>query len=123
MLFILALITAQKRSLGQGNVFTHVYLSFCLQGVCIPACNGQRSCIFAYNGAGIRCVSRGVCPWVQGVYTLPRHTPPGHPCRDDHWNGRYASYWNAFLFDVLVIYIETGFPKFMINNSLTYLIN
>ena len=41
----------------------------------------------------------GVCLWVQGVYCSPGQTPKADTShRDDHWNGRYASYWNAFLF-------------------------
>ena len=72
---ILPIITARKRSLEQGNVFRNVCQSFCPQG------------------------ERG----------LPNPTPPPR-CR--HYldaphmgyyeirltNGRYASYWNAFLF-------------------------
>ena len=65
------IITARKRSLGQGNIFT---------GVCPPG--------------------GGVCLWVQGC-TPPGHThsldiPP--PCPPRSTSGWYASYWNAFLF-------------------------
>ena len=46
-----------------------------------------------------------------GRLTLGRHIPPGrHPPRqtvprDDHCSGRYASYWNAFLYSCYVVYI------------------
>ena len=75
------LITARKRSLGKGNVFTLFCQSFCSRGKgCIPACN-----------------------W--GVYTPWEDTPwadtppPGQTLsRDGNCSGRYASYWNAFLY-------------------------
>ena len=62
-------ITARKRSLGQGNIFTSVCDSFCPGGVSQYAIG--RGCMQACNG--------GVCLWVQGV-GVPRQTPP----RDDH---------------------------------------
>ena len=54
------LVTARKRSLGQGNAFTGVCLS---TGVWASA----------YKASG-------VCLW------------------GGEWGGRYASYWNAFLY-------------------------
>ena len=74
----------------------------------IPACNGQEGvgwCIPACNGWEGR---GGVYPgmqWVGGVVFIPAcngRGPPGkHPLPsppDGHWSGRYAAYWNAFLF-------------------------
>ena len=73
--YYLAFITAYKRSLGQGNVFTlvchsvyrGVYRSMQWAEVVYPSIQWGRGC-----------VSRGVCVWVQGgVHPLGRH-PPGH---------------------------------------------
>ena len=62
-----------QTKLRKGNVFTSVCLGFCPQGGggCLPPCTG----------------------W--GVWPTPlgRHPPDG-TC-----SGRYASYWNAFLFN------------------------
>ena len=64
-------ITARKRSLGQGNVFTPVCQWFCSRKGGVSA-SGSR-----------------------GVYIPPDTHTPG---RDGHWSGRYASCWNAFFF-------------------------
>ena len=76
------LITARKRSLGQGNDFTPV--SFCSQG-----------------GGGVhptRQTPPGQTP--RGRHPLgrhpPRQTPPPLP-RDGNWSRWYASHWNTFL--------------------------
>ena len=90
ILLELFLVTARKRSLGQGNIFTGVWLSmgvaskhasqvtwpegFCIQGICL-----QEVCI---QGVG-RPLPRNM------VYYGVRST-----------SGRYVSYWNAFLFHV-----------------------
>ena len=50
--------------------------------------------------------SRGVSASGLGVYTsLDTHTTPGYTLagRDGHWSGRYASYWNAFLFLITLV--------------------
>ena len=83
--------TSRKRSLGQGNVFTHVCQSFCSRGGDVyPACTGQGGALPRRWPAR----ERG-CPGTRG-----RHSPPGPETdpRDDHWSGQYASYWNTFLF-------------------------
>ena len=67
--FCCLIITARKRSLGQGNMFTGV----CLSTGGVPGPRGE--------GAW----SRGEVPGVDPP-------PDGYSC------GRYASYWNAFLF-------------------------
>ena len=66
----LRLITARKRCLGQGNIFIGVCQKFCSQVGGVSARGG------------------GVCFWgVSGG-----DPPDGYCC------GRYASYWNAFLY-------------------------
>ena len=63
------IITARKRSLGQGNIFTNVCQEFCSQ-IWVPGPGG--------------CLVLGGCVW--------------RPPRDGYCCGQYASYWNAFLF-------------------------
>ena len=89
------IFTARKGSLRRlGYVFTRVCLS---GGVStpggVPAPGGE--CLLQVGGACSRGVSapRGVCSGVGGV-----ETP-----RDGYCCGRYASYWNAFLFIYLFI--------------------
>ena len=96
-------ITARKRGLGQGNVFT---------GVCLST--GE--CVYLWvQGCVCLCVQGCVCLWVWGCAhappptpqdTHPRiHTPPDtQTSLDTHVHahtrsrgGRYASYWNAVL--------------------------
>ena len=74
MLDTTKLITALKRSLGQGNIFIGVCQEFCSQG-------GAWS--WGVPGRGGGAFSRG------GV---PGGDPP-----DGYCCGRYAAYWNAFL--------------------------
>ena len=97
-------ITARKRGLGQGNVFTGVCLS---TGECVCTSGSRAVCAS---------VSRGVCASGSGgVHTPPPRTPQDtHPpihtppdtqtSLDTHAHahtrsrgGRYASYWNAVL--------------------------
>ena len=74
-------ITACKRSLGQGNIFTSTCQEFCSQGggVC-SGCGGVR-------GSG-----PGGC---------------GDPPPDGYCCGRYASYWNALLIVIFLVKIST----------------
>ena len=104
-------ITARKRSLGQGNVFTPVCQSFCSQGgVCPTPLDADPP---DADPSGYR----HLVPWMQtlpgirstcGRYDPPldapgygQHAdgtiPPGCPGIRSTF-GRYASYWNAFLF-------------------------
>ena len=71
------IITVRKRSCGK-VMFLHLSVILFTRGV---SASGSRE---------------NVCLWVQGVYTPWADTP----CRDDHWSGRYASYWNAFLLTI-----------------------
>ena len=80
------IITARKRSLGQGNIFT---------GVCLST-GGSSSW-------GVS-VQDGLCPggsisrmvFVQYVVSVQGDLCQGDPRMVK--SGRYASYWNAFLF-------------------------
>ena len=111
---MIRIVTAHKRRLGQGNIFTPVCQSFCSWGKVYPSMQWAGGvCIPAWNGLGCVCVTRGICghggltrgvcyqgmwPRVcdhggvtgvcdQGVYTPSWST-----------SERYASYWNALLF-------------------------
>ena len=133
------IITARKRSLGQGNIFTSVCQEFhphggsaCSQGVWFRAEGGASS-----GGSGPGGVSRptpkgevegdqvqahtrggnwggsGPDPHPRGKLRgiRSRPTPKGeiegdqvqapHPTPDGYCCGRYASYWNAFLFGII----------------------
>ena len=70
------IFTARKRSLGQGNIFT-------------PVCHS---------------VHRGICLGPGGWGCLLPGVPGGDP-PDGYCCGRYASYWNAFLFrNIVTVY-------------------
>ena len=107
-----------QTKLREGNVFTPVCQSFYSQGGgsgggCIPACNGlgcipacieqgrvSQHAMGASASRSRRCLpmSLGVsASEYAGVY--PPDTPPWQtPPPDCHISGRYASYWNGFLF-------------------------
>ena len=132
----LFIITARKRSLEQGNIFTSTSDSFCSQGkgVCLWV---QLGCLHL----GMGCVCLWVWDWVRTSpwhtldtlpgYTLPLdtqtlghtdppghtpgHTPPGQP-PSQSTSGLYASYWDAFLFNN-VFWLKTR--KFYFSLSLT----
>ena len=84
----LTIITARKRSLGQGNIFTPV---------CHSVHGGEY--LTRYPLPGTRCPP----PGHQVHPPDTRYTPPGPqvhppPCEIRSTCGRYASYWNAILF-------------------------
>ena len=102
--FMSLIITARKRSLGQGNIFTPVRHSVhrggvrgCSEGVCVVAPRGHvwlllggvRGC----SRGGVLGCSRGVACVVApgGVDGIRRDT------EIQSMSGWYASYWNAFL--------------------------
>ena len=117
------IITARKRSLGQGNIFTPVCHSVhrgggvrgCLGGVCVVAPGG--ACMVASGGGICGCLGGrawllwgGMCGCSGGhAWLLGGHAwllPGGGVCgffsffgynEIRSMSGRYASYWNAFL--------------------------
>ena len=96
----LAIFTARKRSLGQGNIFT-------------PVCHS------VHGGGGVP-VPRGACSrgsaCSRGVPALG--VPGGDPpTPDSYCCGRYAPYWNASLF-VLSSNVGTIFSDTMISIDL-----
>ena len=96
----LCIITAQKRSLGQGSIFTSVCQEFCSQGR-------------EYLGRYTPLPGRYPPPPHTGTRYTPRagnprtrHTPRDqvHPPDTGEiraTSGRYASYWNAFLLKIV----------------------
>ena len=95
-LIVSAIFTARKRSLGQGNIFT-------------PVCHSVHRGVPGLGGGAWSWV---VCSWGGGLllrvggawWRLP---PDGYCC------GRYASYWNAFLY-------KKGFYRFGLNFVFTF---
>ena len=83
---VLGFITARKRSLGQGNIFTPVCHSVHRGGV--RGCCQWGVCMVASGGGGVvawgACVVAlgGGCVWYTEIRSI---------------SGWYASYWNAFL--------------------------
>ena len=63
------LITARKRSLGQGNIFRSVCQEFCPRGCVVPG-----GCLVRWGGPG-----GGVCVWSRGCGPggMPGGDPPG----------------------------------------------
>ena len=83
------IITARKRSLGQGNMFT---------GVCL--CTGGGVCSRGVHGPGEGVCSREGGGLLQGGCLV--ETPGGYCC------GRYASYWNAFFVFTVFLLLFSG---------------
>ena len=95
----------------KGNVFTSGCQEFCPQDVCVSQnALGRGLCIITCTGGvsarGVRMSGQG---WGSAWGCLPRGStkegciPPGPeadttPSPDGHCSGRYASYWNVFLF-------------------------
>ena len=93
-------ITARKRSLGQGNMFTGVCLS--TWGVPAPGVPALGEClILGVPGLG-RCLLLGGCllrwVWSKGDACSQRVCLVETPPPDGHCCGRYESYWNAVLY-------------------------
>ena len=94
------IFTARKRSLGQGNVLHLCVILFMVGGgggVGFPACTGRGGwlpCMHWEGGVGFpACTGKGV--------GFPACTGKGvgfPACTRTGKSGRYASYWNAFLF-------------------------
>ena len=99
----LGIFIARKRSLGQDNIFRSMCQSFCSQGgwgVCSGgACSGEGLLSGGVLLPGGACSGGCLLRGGRGV-----ETP-----RDSCCCGKYASYWNAFLFDnylFLIIYFS-----------------
>ena len=95
-------ITARKRGLGQGNIFSSVCQEFCLS-----ACwDNPRS--------------RHHPPWPGSP--LGSGTPPLHSTCWEIWStsGRYASYWNAILFSYDFSYMDWTSSYYFVDASLPY---
>ena len=101
------IFTARKRSLGQGSIYT--CLSFCSQGGSTWAGTHPRSRYTPrtrYTPDQVHPPTR-YTPWTrytpQTRYTPGPGTPPGSSaCWEIRsTSGRYASYWNAFLFHII----------------------
>ena len=97
------LVTARKRRLGQGNVFTPVCHSVHRGGVGFPACiTGHMTRGFCIGGGREVCI-QGVCLHLGRGVCIGE---PGGGCIQWGWadcrlwsaSRRYTSYWNAFLF-------------------------
>ena len=84
--------------LQEGNVFTGVYLSTGRGRVSLVPCPFLVPGPMSFLGEGVR-VSLVPCPLGVGIpYTLPAPGIPYPPHPRNNKSGRYASYWNAFLF-------------------------
>ena len=85
------IITARKRSLGQGNIFTPVCHSVHSGGAWSGGgSSGPGGCLVLWRG-----LLPGVVPGPGGCLVETPRPPDGYCC------GRYASYWNAFLLHLL----------------------
>ena len=85
-------ITARKQSLGQGNVFT---------SICYSVHQGSGVVGSASKGAGS--ASRGrVCIQEVCIQGAGWADPPNGYYGIRPTSGRYASYWNAFLFEKIL---------------------
>ena len=102
-------ITGHKRSLGQGNIFTSVCHSFCPKGRGLHPRGSASRGVSASRGSlhpgglhpGGVCIQewsvfRGVSASGGGVCSQGGGQTPPH--RILSTRGRYASYWNAFLY-------------------------
>ena len=103
----LCFITARKRSLGQGNIFSSVCQEFCSQ-------EGGSASVHAWipppprsRHPRTRHTSGADTPLGAATHPLRADTPQSrHPLRSACWeirstSGRYASYWNAILYIIM----------------------
>ena len=82
------IVTFPQLLLRKGNVFTPVCQSFCSLGGCLP------QCMLGYTHPLVD------TPWADtpGADATPPWADTPHPPAEGHCRGRYASYWNAFLY-------------------------
>ena len=98
--------------LRQGNVFTGVCQEFCPWGVS-ATCLGRQT-------PG-RHTPRQTLPWADTpAQCMLGYTPPSCPMHAGirSTSGRYASYWNVFLFDIASADVQTirgGNARFLLN--------
>ena len=96
ILYWISLITARKRSLGQGNMFT-VFTGVCLStaGCLVPGGCLLRGVPAPGGTCSGGCLLLGGCLLPEEGCLLQGGVPGGDP--RGYCCGRYASYWNAFL--------------------------
>ena len=105
---LIFVITTYKRSLGQGNIFTSVCQSFWSRGGVYLWVFEGAVCLWVWGAISVSGSGDGVSTsgsvWGGATYTPWTHTLQTHTFLDPHpprstseW---YASYWNAFLFQV-----------------------
>ena len=82
----------------EGYVFTGVCLST-VGGCLLPGSTWSQGGVCSQRG-------RGICSRGGGIPACTEADPPG---RDGHCCGRYASYWNAFLFLICLLLREHAF--------------
>ena len=93
------IITVRKRSLGQGNIFAPVCHSVHRWG------EGMPQCMLGYHHHPVP--PDHAPPWGHAPPTPAppdhAHTPPRRACwQIRSTRGRYASYWNAILFNIIL---------------------
>ena len=88
------IVTVCKRSCGK--MFLHLSVSHSVHRGSASVHAGQTS-------------PRQTTPWTD-THPLGRQPPGQTPAADGHCTGRYASYWNAFLFSIVPIPFPVPFP-------------
>ena len=98
---------------GEGNVFTSTCQEFCPQGgvhgggmhgrgTCKVGCAWQGACMVGGMHGGGMC-SGGTCMVRVCVVRMPPPSPPSQHYEMRPMSGWYASYWNAFLYNVVLV--------------------
>ena len=109
-------ITARKRSLGQGNIFCSVCQEFCTAGGGLASVHAgippplTRHAPGTDTPPGPGTPPRADTPQTRHPHP-PEQAPP--PLHSASWeirstSGRYASYWNAILLQILLPSLEQG---------------
>ena len=99
-------ITARKRSLGQGNIFTSVCHSVHRRGVRARGGVHVGVCVHAWGTCVVGGVHARGCACLGGAWQgacvvgvcMAREKGSVRGRKDGHCSGVYASNWNAFLF-------------------------
>ena len=105
-----------------GNIYNTHFTKY-FNGVCTIFAVGNSSCgnVMFSQASVILSTGRGGVhpPWAD---TTPRQTPS--PTQDSHCSGRYASYWNAFMFSInllSLIHEHVEDTKFQAVSSLRFI--